>query len=46
MRIVLENNSQTSKKQLSFITLPYKGQQGEQVINASGQLYINIYQIT
>ena len=27
-----ENNCQTPKKQLSFITLPYKGQQGEKVI--------------
>ena len=29
-----ENNSQISKKQLSFITLPYKGQQGEKVIKS------------
>ena len=27
-----ENNSQISKKQLSFITLPYKGQEGEKVL--------------
>ena len=27
-----ENNCQTPKKQLLFITLPYKGQQGEKVI--------------
>ena len=49
-----ENNCQTPKKQLSFITLPYKGQQGEKVINfflilkliSSRQVYINLYQIT
>ena len=27
-----ENNSQTSEKQLSFNSLPYKGQEGENVI--------------
>ena len=27
-----ENNSQMAEKQLSFITLPYKGQQGEKVL--------------
>ena len=27
-----ESNSQMSEKQLSFITLPYKGQQGEKVL--------------
>ena len=29
-----ENNSQMSEKQLSFITLPYKGQQGEKVLKS------------
>ena len=29
-----ENNSQMPKKQLSFITLPYKGQHGEEVIKS------------
>ena len=29
-----ENNSQVSEKQLSFITLPYKGQQGEKVLKS------------
>ena len=29
-----ENNSQMSKKQLSFITLPYNGQQGEKVLKS------------
>ena len=29
-----ENNSQISEKQLSFITLPYKGQQGEKVLTS------------
>ena len=28
-----ENNSQVSEKQSSFITLPYKGQQGEKFLN-------------
>ena len=30
-----ENNSQMSEKQLSFITLPYKRQQGEKVLKSS-----------
>ena len=29
-----ENNSQMSEKQLSFITLPHKGQQGEKVLKS------------
>ena len=29
-----ENNSRMFKKQLSFITLPYKGQQGDKVIKS------------
>ena len=29
-----ENNSQMSEKQLSPITLPYKGQQGEKVLKS------------
>ena len=29
-----DNNSQISKKQSSFITLPYKGQQGEKVLKS------------
>ena len=29
-----ENNSQMSEKQLSFITLLYKGQQGEKVLKS------------
>ena len=29
-----DNNSQISKNQSSFITLPYKGQQGEKVLNS------------
>ena len=29
-----ENNSQMSEKQLSFITLPYKGPQGEKILKS------------
>ena len=29
-----ENNSQMFEKQLSFITLPYKGQQGQKVLKS------------
>ena len=29
-----ENNSQVSKKQLSFITLPYKGEKAEKVLKS------------
>ena len=37
-----ENNSQMSKKQLSFITLPQKGQQGEKVIKSFKTLHRSI----
>ena len=40
-----ENNSQMSEKQLSFITLPYKGQQGEKVIKSFKTALHNLYQI-
>ena len=39
-----ENNSQMSEKQFSFITLPYKGQQGEKVLK-SFKTTLNLYQI-
>ena len=41
-----ENNSQMSEKQLSFITLPYKGQQVKKFLNPSRQLYTDLYIIT
>ena len=36
-----ENNSQMSEKQLSFITLPYKGQQGEKVVKSFKTMLLN-----
>ena len=36
-----ENNSQMSEKQLSFITLPYKGQQGEKVVKSFKTTLLN-----
>ena len=41
-----ENNSQVSEKQLSFITLPYKGQQGKKVLKSFKTTLQDLYQIT